>query len=162
MQIYLVRHGDYIMNDPEQRLSSEGEEQIRRVGKALKDLGVSFQAVITSPKMRAKQTGLIIAELTRFPAEKIIETTTVKPSTPPKEALEFLRDYEDYKSILIAGHLPSLDEISSCLLMEKRGGCIRFEPGTICSIECAGPAPGTGEIRWVMPQRIIKTLIHGA
>jgi phosphohistidine phosphatase len=57
--IYLLRHGDAERGDGDdaaRRLTPKGERQSEAAGKALAALGVSIDACITSPKVRAADT----------------------------------------------------------------------------------------------------------
>ena len=64
--IWLLRHGDAEAGegkpDAERELTSKGERQSRDAGAALKALGVSFDACLTSPKVRAKATAELACE----------------------------------------------------------------------------------------------------
>jgi phosphohistidine phosphatase len=57
--IYLLRHGDAEPGDGDdaaRRLTPKGERQSEAAGRALAGLGVSLDACITSPKVRAADT----------------------------------------------------------------------------------------------------------
>jgi len=57
--IYLLRHGDAERDDGDdaaRRLTPKGERQSETAGQALAALGVSIDACITSPKVRAADT----------------------------------------------------------------------------------------------------------
>lgn len=63
--IYLLRHGDAERGDGDdaaRRLTAEGERQSRAAGRALAALGVSIDACITSPKVRAAETARLACE----------------------------------------------------------------------------------------------------
>jgi phosphohistidine phosphatase len=66
--LWLLRHGDAESHgarpDFERRLTARGERQSRSAGRALARLGVSFDAVFASPRVRALETArLACAEL---------------------------------------------------------------------------------------------------
>ena len=62
--IWLLRHGDAADGSPdaERPLTDKGERQARNAGRALKRLGVEFDACLTSPKVRARETARIACE----------------------------------------------------------------------------------------------------
>ena len=62
--LWLLRHGDAADGSPdaERPLTSEGEEQSRAAGAALKALGVRLDACLTSPKLRAAETARLACE----------------------------------------------------------------------------------------------------
>lgn len=58
-RLYLVRHADAEPGEPDElrQLSLSGREQARKLGEQLRDGGVAADAVLTSPLLRARQTG---------------------------------------------------------------------------------------------------------
>jgi phosphohistidine phosphatase len=150
MEIYLMQHGRALPKDkdPDEGLSPEGKERIHRSGKALKKMGIGFDAILSSTKKRSKQTAVIIAEEVGFPVEKIIETDKVKAMTPPGETVQTLAELSGYKKILIAGHLPSLAALASFLLTEGSGATVEFENGGCCRIDVDDLPTHSGRLRW--------------
>src|SRR6476659_3368520 len=65
-QLWLLRHADAephgTREDSARRLTARGEEQSRVAGAALARLGVEFDAILCSPKVRARQTIELAAE----------------------------------------------------------------------------------------------------
>jgi phosphohistidine phosphatase len=64
VRLYLVRHAQAAPGEPDElrSLTPEGRETARALGQRLRDEGVQPDAVLTSPLLRARETG---AELTR-------------------------------------------------------------------------------------------------
>lgn len=137
MELYLMQHGQAVSEDenPERPLSREGVTQIQASAAAMKTLGIVPDAILHSPKKRSKQTAALIAEAINFPYSDLIETETVKPSAPAGETLAFLKPLLGCRSILIAGHLPSLGEIASALLSAGSKVHIHFENGGLCRLD---------------------------
>ncbi len=66
-QIWFLRHGeaephDSRADDGERPLTATGERQSQTAGQALARLGVEFDAVFTSPKLRARDTTKLTCE----------------------------------------------------------------------------------------------------
>ncbi len=152
MEIYLMQHGPALPKeqDPEEGLSPEGEARIRASGQALKKMGVSFDAVLSSPKKRSRQTAAIVAETVGFKQEKIIETEKVKAMTPPEETVEVLAGLSGAERVLIAGHLPSVAELASFLLTEGSKAAVQFEMGGCCRIDVEKLPTHSGRLRWYL------------
>lgn len=73
--IYLIRHGETEWNVQgrfqgrlDSVLTNTGVKQAEAIGKRLAGLDLSFDAFITSPLGRARQTAAIVAGLVRLPA----------------------------------------------------------------------------------------------
>lgn len=77
--IYFVRHGQSEMNRAKRwagrtdtPLTQTGHEQARQTGKQLKQQGLIFDCILTSPLSRAHDTAIHIAEETGYDPSKII------------------------------------------------------------------------------------------
>lgn len=59
MKVVLVRHAEAAPGDPDElrTLTPEGHEQARRLGERLRADGLEPDAVLTSPLLRARETG---------------------------------------------------------------------------------------------------------
>ena len=152
MEIYLMQHGQAFSEeaDPERSLTPEGERQIDKTARALRRMGVTFDLIVTSPKKRARQTAHIVAEHVNYPADDIKTTETLQPKSAAHEAITFLKAYEDKRSVLATGHLPSLGEIASALLAEGVSVPIHFEMGGVCRIDADLLQAGSGELIWYL------------
>lgn len=151
MKLYLMRHGPYLskQQDPEEGLSPQGQEVVRRVSRDLKDLGLSPDLMLTSPKKRAKQTAAIAAQTLGYPREKILETKLVKSMTPPEETVQYLSGLKG-QSILSVGHLPSVRLVTSLLLCGNHELDVLFDPGSVCALEIKGQIPGPARLNWLL------------
>jgi phosphohistidine phosphatase len=160
MEIYLMQHGPALPKDqdPEEGLSPEGKERIRSSARAIKKMGVSFDAVLSSPKKRSKETAAIVAEEVGFPLDRIVETTRVKAMTPPEETAQALSELSGAERVLIAGHLPSVAEVASFLLTEGSKAAVQFEMGGCCCIEVEELPTHSGRLRWYLTPAQLKLI----
>lgn len=157
MEIYLMQHGPNLSKDedPEESLSPEGEAQVSKVAQAIKRMGLKFEVIIASPKKRSKQTAAIVAEAVGFPLENILETEKVKAMTPAEETINYLKQFAGKKSILVAGHLPSLAEVASFLLTSGSKATIQFERAGLGRIDVESIPTNEGKLRWYLtPQQL--------
>lgn len=163
MEIYLVQHGEALPEeqDPERRLSPEGEDNVRRTGKALSKLGIKPGLIISSPKKRAKQTASIIAREVGYPEGQIEVSDKLKPLTPPGETVEYLQQFSDKNNILLAGHLPSLAEVASFLLTEKGKAQIKFVMGGVGRIDVPELSTREGILCWYLAPRQLRFIVGG-
>lgn len=147
-----MQHGPYLPKDqdPDEGLSPDGDARIHASGKALRRMGITFDAIFSSPKKRSGQTAAIVAGEVGFPPDKITETDKVKAMTPPEETVEMLCGLWGYKRVLIAGHLPSVGEVASSLLTEGSKASIAFEMGGCCRIDVEALPTHSGKLRWYL------------
>ena len=157
MEIYLMQHGPNLSKneDPEESLSPEGEAMVFKAAQAIKRMGLNFDAIIASPKMRSKQTAAVLAEAVGYPVESIVETEKVKAMTPAEDTIGYLEGLEDKQSVLIAGHLPSLAKVASSLLTSGSKAKIQFERGGIGRIDVDSLPTSEGRLRWyITPEQL--------
>jgi phosphohistidine phosphatase len=161
MEIYLMQHGHSLPKDqdPEEGLSADGEAAVRLTARAFKVFHVEFDAILSSPKKRSKQTAALVAEETDFPTEKIIETEKVKAMTPAEETVRVLAELSGAKRVLVAGHLPSVAEIASYLLTEGSKVTIEFEMGGCCCIAVDKLPTHTGRLHWFIKPSQLEVLM---
>ena len=152
MEIYLMQHGPNLSKDedPEESLSPEGETQISKAAQAIKKMGLEFDVVIASAKKRSQQTAAIVAEAIGFPGESIVVTDKVKAMTPAEQTIDYLKQLAGKRSVLIAGHLPSLAEVASALLTAGSKATIQFERGGIGRIDVESLPTSEGKLRWYL------------
>jgi phosphohistidine phosphatase len=160
MEIYLMQHGPSLPKeqDPDEGLSPEGEERIHASAKALRKMGIGFDAILASTKKRSRQTAAIVAEEVGFSPEKIIETDKVKAMTPPEETVQVLAGLPGSPKVLIAGHLPSLAEIASFLLTDGSKAAVEFERGGCCRIDVGDLPTHSGRLRWYLTPEQLKLI----
>ena len=91
MNLYLLRHGiavepgtpDYEI-DADRPLTSKGGERMRDIAGAMQALELSFDCILTSPYLRARQTAEIVAD--KLEARKKLHSTPhLAPGGDPKK-----------------------------------------------------------------------------
>jgi phosphohistidine phosphatase len=129
MRLYLVRHGEAAPGDPDESrpLTSEGREQARALGARLRNEDASPSVVLTSPLLRARETG---AELAK----------ALDVDTEPEERLAPGATVEDVRAavegrggqVVVVGHQPDCGQIAAAL---TGGPEPRFPAGGLVVLE---------------------------
>ncbi len=140
MKVYLMQHALAYSSqeDQERPLSPAGIDQAKAAAKGIKRLGLSFDLIVTSPKRRAHQTAALIAEGVRFPHSDIMTSEVVLPQGQPQELLDLLQKESPQSSVLVVGHMPHLEKLSSQLL---QGGEMLFENAGLACFEISSSHP---------------------
>jgi phosphohistidine phosphatase len=141
MNLYLLRHGiaasaGETAPDGERPLTAKGIKRMRKGARGLRRLGVSFDAILTSPLARARQTADIVAEALDLQAHlSVIET--LQPGSSIEELLSSLSEYENREHLLLVGHEPLLSDTAAFLLTGKKKAALdlAFKKGSLCHIE---------------------------
>ncbi|MBI3092485.1 MAG: phosphohistidine phosphatase SixA [Candidatus Tectomicrobia bacterium] len=121
MKLYLVRHGhaEEASVDPQRPLSARGEEEVRRLGRRLKERALAGSgappAVFHSDKLRARQTAALLVE-TLFPTSGATERWGLGPNDDAAAWLPELAAAEE--DVMLVGHLPFLANLAGLLLRQ--------------------------------------------
>ena len=126
-QLWLLRHGEAEPHparpDADRRLTERGEEQSRAAGRALAALGLKFQFVFTSPKVRALDTARLACE--SFDLEPIVHPA-LGEEFDANEALALAAAAGDDQRTLLVGHNPDfvtvLHDLTGANVELKKGG----------------------------------------
>lgn len=151
MELYLMQHGTCLSQeiDPDQPLSPVGRDQIRKSATAVRNLGLGFDAIVTSPKLRAMQTAEAVAMALGLPGDCLTVSESVKATTRPEETMEFLRTL-GAESVLITGHLPNLERLASQLISGHSRLRLGIENGGLLRIDAERIPTDTAQLRWLL------------
>jgi phosphohistidine phosphatase len=152
MNLYILRHGIAVdpdvpafASDAERPLTPEGERKMRRVCRAMKALDLSFDLVLSSPYLRARQTAEIVAEGLGL-RKKLEFSDDLTPGGSTAHLVEFLTGREPSpESVLLVGHEPYLSGLISLLIfgelaptvVMKKGGLARLSTESLKHGRCA-------------------------
>jgi phosphohistidine phosphatase len=136
-QLWLLRHGEAephdARSDDERRLTARGENQSRAAGRALAAMEIVFQAVYTSPKVRARDTARLACEALDA---KALEHAPLRQGFSADDALELLHADE---RILVVGHEPDFSQV----VHDLTGAQIDLKKGGVAGVRVEG---GHGEL----------------
>jgi phosphohistidine phosphatase len=118
---------------------------MRRIAKGLQASGLSYDLILSSPYLRAKQTAEIVTQVLSTP-EGVMLAETLTPEGNPRQLIEALRtDHRERQDVLLVGHEPYLSRLISTLLtggpnlsvVMKRGGLCALDVDTLRFGRCA-------------------------
>jgi phosphohistidine phosphatase len=130
-QLWVLRHAEAephgTRSDSERRLTPRGEQQARTAGIALTRLDASFDAVLFSPKTRARQTAELAAEAwDRDQRALLAEHPPLASGFGGGDAIEALSAVGADGRLLLVGHEPDLSgtvgDLTGSRLDLKKGG----------------------------------------
>ena len=131
-QLWLLRHGEAephdARSDDERRLTPRGEDQSRAAGRALARMQIVFQAVYTSPKVRARDTAALVCEA--LGAEPLAHAP-LRQGFSARDALELLHADE---RVLVVGHEPDFSQV----VHDLTGGRIDMKKGGVAGVRLDG------------------------
>src|ERR1043166_1097444 len=167
MNLYLLRHGiavpgdePGIESDHERPLTSKGAKRMRKAAKGLRRLGIGFDAILTSPLIRARQTADIIAAALGLESE-LHEISGLAPESSVDNLLFGLTRFQNREHLLLVGHQPLLGDAAAYLLRgkDKVPYNIPLRKGGICRLEIDGVPPATpATLHWLLVPKQLRLL----
>ncbi|EPR44064.1 phosphohistidine phosphatase, SixA [Desulfovibrio sp. X2] len=150
MELYLMQHGACLSEDidPARPLSPVGSDTAAKAGRTLRAFGVRPGLIVSSPKLRARQTAAIVARELEYPAAQLAVHDSLNPMGKPDEALSLLKEAWDAESVLLVGHLPHLNHFVSRLACRSGEVNLSVENAGLTRIDLTQPLPGQGRISW--------------
>ncbi len=131
-QLWFLRHGDAEPHgarpDAERRLTDKGERQSRAAGAALAELGFEFDALLTSPRVRALDTAKLATKELGGPEPIVHEP--LSGGFDRNDVDELLAGFEDECWILVVGHEPDFSEV----IRDLTGGRIDLKKGGVAGV----------------------------
>jgi phosphohistidine phosphatase len=141
-QLWLLRHAEAEPHgarvDSARRLTERGERQARAAGVALERIGASFEGVLFSPKVRARQTAELAAESwSADQRAKLTEALFLAGGFDAAQALDALAKISADGRLLLIGHEPDL----SRLIADLSGGRVDVKKGGLAVVRLEGGGP---------------------
>ena len=167
MNLYLMRHAiavdpgePGIETDEERPLSRKGIKRIRKAARGLKRLEVAFDALLTSPLLRARQTMDIIAQIIGL-SDQVEEISGLAPESSVDNLIFGLARFRGREHVLLVGHEPLLSQMMTFLLTGKKNesSSIPLKKGALCRIEVDGlPPDKPGTLHWLLAPKQLRLL----
>ena len=130
-QLWFLRHGEAEPHDArpdvDRRLTERGEEQSRVAGRALAKLGISFQLVVTSPRIRALDTARLACQ--ELGLDFVVDNA-LSSAFDLDDALALAHAAGDDKRVLFVGHDPDFTQVVGDLT----GGHVEMKKGGVAGV----------------------------
>lgn len=163
LELYLIRHGiaaergEQYPDDSKRPLTGQGISRMRKEAKALGDLGVEFDHIITSPLVRTRQTADILAESMKSKPPVTNSDALAPASTPVSVIQDLAKLAKKGTRVALVGHEPNMGELAARLIGARAP--LAFKKGAICRIDFEVlPPKGLGQLQWFLPPRMLRKL----
>ena len=150
-RLYLLRHADagdpeaWTADDALRPLSAKGRKQAERLGRHLSGIAFEADAIISSPKLRARETADIVAESLGV-AVRLDDRLAGGLDLEIVEAV--LRDAGAPNRTVLVGHDPDFSDLAN----ELTGGDVSMKKGALVRIDYEGDlGAGSVDLRWLLP-----------
>lgn len=170
MNLYILRHGIAVepgtpgyASDADRPLTPKGKRKLRKIARALKAMKISFDWILSSPYLRARQTADIVA--TVLGCQRRLEFTDhLGPSGVPAKLIEQLNrplqpehssrraaKSAQLENVLLVGHEPYLSALVSLLMSGGTQAGIVLKKGGLCKLSAEALKPGRcAQLDWLL------------
>jgi phosphohistidine phosphatase len=165
MNLYILRHGIAVehgaagyKNDNERPLTGKGERKMWAIAEAMKALEISFDLILSSPLVRARQTAEIVAAALK--CQKRLELTdTLAPPDSAKPLIQFLADQGAWDDVVLVGHEPFLSRLIALLISGNSETSVLLKKGGFCKLSIAGLKHGKcATLEWLLTPKQMELM----
>jgi phosphohistidine phosphatase len=166
VNLHILRHGVAVErgspkfeNDSERPLTREGEKQLRKTSRSLKEMKLDFDLILSSPLLRAKQTAEIVAKNLKL-KKRLKFSDELKPDGSVKNLFRQLNELKPAPdNILLVGHEPYLSRLISLLVSGGESAAIDFKKGGLCKLEVEKLRTGKcATLAWLLTPKQMKLM----
>jgi phosphohistidine phosphatase len=164
MMLYILRHAEAEKTaesggDEARKLTVHGKDRMSDAAAGMRAFGLKFDAILTSPLVRACETAEIVAgEYSNSPSPQVLPA--LSGGVPAAEAVTALAPFARHDHVLIVGHEPQLSGLASLLLTGSPDGMhLRLKKGACVALDVPKRLEqGAAELRWMLTQRQLRRL----
>jgi len=138
MNLYIIRHAiavdegnSHYESDSQRPLTDKGRKKMRQIAKSLRNLGVEFDVILSSPYVRARETAEILADVFKM-KKKIAFSDNLIPMGNPELLITEVNEKYSVDSIALVGHEPHLSGLVGLLGAENAKIDVTLKKGGVC------------------------------
>ena len=160
LELYLIRHGiaaargEQYPDDSKRPLTGRGIARLKKQAKALEDLGIGFDLIITSPLVRARQTADVIAESLKV-KPPVATSDALAPAGTSAAVIQEIAKHARRARVALVGHEPNIGELAARLIGARTA--LEVKKGGVCRIDFEVlPPKGLGQLRWFVTPKMLR------
>lgn len=151
MEIYFFRHGEAEPaaaggSDESRCLTDRGKRDVQAVAARLQAAGVKPEAILTSPLVRARQTGEILGEVLGVKAQ---DDERLRSGATFGSVQTLLSEWAK-QGVMLVGHEPDL----STIVGQLTGGRVKLSTSGIACVHAETVEPGSGMLMWLLSPKL--------
>jgi len=161
MDVYLLRHGLAVEHgtpgypdDFERPLTAEGKQKLRKIAKALGKMELSFDLILSSPYVRARESAEIVGAALA-PRKKLQLRESLGADGSFRELIAEVKAVQPApESLLLVGHEPYLSTLISLLVAGTTKSCVALKKAGLCKLTVEALRAGRcARLEWLLTPR---------
>jgi phosphohistidine phosphatase len=160
MRCFFLRHGIAVDpqawsgNDFDRPLTREGRQRMEREARAIDELTLELECIVTSPLLRAKETAQLVAERLDI-VSKLFEDPRLGTGFNVERLAAILGAHADVKTIMLVGHEPSM---STTIGRAIGAASVELKKAALAGIELDDPSAPRGMLFCLIPPKVLIAL----
>jgi phosphohistidine phosphatase len=166
MNILILRHGiaaepgaPGLENDSARPLIPKGERRLRAAAAAMRKMELSFDLILSSPLLRAKQTAEIVSAELKL-KKRLQFSDALTPGGSVKDLLRQLDELRPApENVLLVGHEPYLSRLIALLVSSSGDAAIEMKKGGLCKLEVEELRHGQcARLAWLLTPSLMELM----
>ena len=164
MELYILRHAEAgkrlpaRAKDVDRPLTEEGKEELKLVAKAIRNLDIKPDLIVSSPLKRAKETAEIVAKAIGSKAKPEL-WDELKPEGSRDAFLKRLSSVKRESTVLCVGHEPYLTQLIGDVMHSQTRPTMVLKKAGVARLSLKSFSPkAEGELKWLLTPRLLKRL----
>jgi len=165
MNLYVIRHAIAVdegtseyESDSERPLTDKGRKKMRQIAKALRNLGVEFDLILSSPYVRARETAEILADVFKM-KKKLDFSDNLIPLGNPELLITEVNEKYPVNSLAVVGHEPHLSTLMGLLVAENAKIDVTLKKGAVCYLSADDlHQEHRATLEWLLTPRILMEI----
>ena len=160
MNCYFLRHGvavepdEWTGPDFDRPLTHEGIERMKCEARAIADLSLRLDVIVTSPLLRARQTAEIVADRLKL-RDDIVEDERIADGFDARRLSEILDDHDKADAIMLVGHEPTM---SAAIGRSIGDASIELKKAALAGVVFADASATRGTLICLIPPKVLSRL----
>jgi phosphohistidine phosphatase SixA len=157
MKVYFLRHGiaadteTWHGDDADRPLTEKGRTKMAREAATIEELSLGLDTIVTSPLIRARQTGRIVAEkLGMLDRLQVDERLGLDFDTT--RLADIVQAHNAADALMLVGHEPGMSETIGLVVGRAR---VVLKKGALALVDLTDPTLPSGDLLWLVPPKIL-------
>ena len=164
MNVFFLRHGEagrritILSKDFERSLTASGIAEIEEIAESMKDMGLEFDKIGSSPLARARETAEIVSKVYKKEG-KLEMWDELKPEENRLDLYRRLSKMKQDADVLLVGHDPFLTTVIGEIISGSLSVKISLKKAGLARVQIYSFTPkASGELRWLLTPKQIKNM----
>ena len=164
MNLYLMRHAiaaepDEDTDDNQRPLTEKGRKKLGKIARNLDKLDLTFDLILTSPYLRARQTAEVVADELDIKKKLLVESENLTPLGFADKLVEEINAREPVGNLLIVGHEPFLSQLIGMLVAGDASLNVDMKKAGLCKLSTEQLTYGRcATLEWLLTPALLAAI----